>query len=49
MQTNFILYEDSTMRRWQAPRSTDKVKRPENVASDWEFDGNKNAERWGFG
>ena len=28
--------------------SSDKVKRPENVASNWEFDGNKNAERWWF-
>jgi len=29
--------------------SSDKVKHSENIASNWEFDGNKNAERWWFG
>ena len=29
--------------------SSDKVKHPENIASNWEFDGHKNAERWWFG
>ena len=31
-----------------AAASSDKVKRPENVASNWELDGNKCAERWWF-
>ena len=29
--------------------SSDKVKRPANVASNWEADGHKNVERWWFG
>jgi peptide/nickel transport system substrate-binding protein len=29
--------------------SSDKLKRPSNVASNWEFDGHKNVERWWFG
>ncbi|MDP6399268.1 MAG: ABC transporter substrate-binding protein [Arenicellales bacterium] len=29
--------------------SSDKVKRSANVASNWEFDGHKNVERWWFG